>query len=201
MATSIDARGVRTQVGARGAASDFTLQARKTALGRTSGRPERDVLALFRMLALLALVAGTLAAQSLVPLAVFDLPCSAAVAAVSSVVGLALFQLGVLRFRALGRSPDLLVGVAFGFTAVAHLLIGAQLTALGFGARGLSLLSRALASAGIGIAVVQYEHLSSLVRCSCSADRLGLLNPGGALKMKSAGRGAPRWRDPAAWGR
>ena len=90
-------------------------------------------------------------------------------AAALSVVCLALFQLEVVRFRALKRSPDLLVGGAFGLTAVANLSIGAGLAALGLGVEAwrleililLSLLCHGLAFALFAIAVVHYGRALS----------------------------------------
>ena len=148
--------------------SDWRRAAR-SAFARASGRLQRDVLALVRLLALVALASGALAARSVVPAAVLDVPVAAAVAAALSVVCLALLQLEVVRFRALKRSPDLLVGGAFGLTAVANLLIGAGLAALGLGVEAwrleililLSLVCHGLAFALFAIAVVHYGRALS----------------------------------------
>src|SRR5215204_3327622 len=141
----------------------------RTAFARAGARLQREGLALVRLLALVALASGALAARSVVPAAVLDVPVAAAVAAALSVVCLALLQLEVVRFRALKRSPDLLIGAAFGLTAVANLLIGAGLAALGLGVEAwrlqililLSLLCHGLAFALFAISVVHYGRALS----------------------------------------
>jgi signal transduction histidine kinase len=59
------------------------------------------------------------------PVAVLEPAYAGAMSIVAGVVGVALLQLGLLRFYALGRPLDLLVGVGFGTTAVGNLLSAA----------------------------------------------------------------------------
>ena len=70
---------------------------------------------------LLACVTATVLAFREIPSAVYEPRVSIAVGSVSGVVGLALLQLGVLRFRALRRGIDLYTGMAFGALAIANL--------------------------------------------------------------------------------
>jgi signal transduction histidine kinase len=110
---------------------------------------------------LIAVVLMAIAAAPVVPVAISDPPLAAAVAAVSSVVGLALLQLEVLRFRALGRPLDLLVGVGFGVLAVEDALVDVVVPGTGLGLARvetltvLALVARGLAYVLFGLAVPQ----------------------------------------------
>jgi signal transduction histidine kinase len=135
-----------------------------------AGWLERDALARLGVWGLLALISIAVAAQLRIPVVVLDPAVALAVAAASTVGGLALLQLEVLRFRALGRSLDVLVGVGFGTSAVANLLISAVAPAAGLGAShlqtltALALASRALACVVFGLAVLHAKRVISPVQ-------------------------------------
>jgi signal transduction histidine kinase len=85
---------------------------------------EAAVPALHRYVALwlaLALIAAIIVLAPNLPVAMYQPHLSSAVGAVSGVIGLALLQLGVLRFRLLRRSLDLHAGLGFGVLALGNL--------------------------------------------------------------------------------
>jgi len=70
---------------------------------------------------LLALISAILVTVPELPVAIYEPHLSAAVGAVAGVIGLALLQLGLLRFRLLHRTLDLHAGLAFGVLALGNL--------------------------------------------------------------------------------
>jgi signal transduction histidine kinase len=78
-------------------------------------------------LLLLAAAAGTTflaASNPAASMAVWSPPLATAVYTVAAIVGLTLFQLGALRFRAFGQPFDLLLGIGFGALALANMFSG-----------------------------------------------------------------------------
>ena len=131
------------------------------------GSVKLDALERWGVWAVLALVSVAGTAHPAIPVAVSDPPLAVGAAAVSTVVGAALVQLEVLRFRAFGRPLDLLVGVGFGMSALANLLMGVVIpgTAAGMGmppletVTVLALVSRGLGSIVFGLAVLQSRQV------------------------------------------
>ena len=95
-------------------------------------------------------------------------PIATAVCAVAATVGLTLFQLGALHFRAVGRPLELLVGIGFGVLGIANLVCGAlsatsalPLSRLHVGTL-LMFLAHTLADSIFAVAVLQAHRVVSL---------------------------------------
>jgi signal transduction histidine kinase len=78
----------------------------------------RSYVALWLVLAAITL---TIISVPNLPVAIYEPQLTSALGAVSGVIGLALLQLGILRFRLLRRSLDLHAGLAFGVLALGNL--------------------------------------------------------------------------------
>jgi signal transduction histidine kinase len=110
--------GWRTPAPWRGLAADNDLRAHNLSIDQAA------VPALGRYVALwlvLALVTVIIVVVPNLPVATYQPHLSSAVGAVSGAIGLALLQLGVLRFRLLRRSLDLHTGLGFGVLALGNL--------------------------------------------------------------------------------
>jgi signal transduction histidine kinase len=130
----------------------------------------RDALVRLGVWALVAAISVTIACQPVLVVAISAPQVAFAMGAVSSVVALALVQVEVLRFRALGRPLDLLVGVGFGMCAIANACMAALAPAIALGVpqlsplnslTAMSVVSRALAYLTFGLAVLQSGRVLS----------------------------------------
>ena len=140
----------------------------------------RDALVRVGVWALVAAISVAIACQPVLVVAISAPQVAFALGAVSSVVALALVQVEVLRFRALGRPLDLLVGVGFGMCAIANACMAALGPAIALGApqlnslTAMSVVSRALAYLTFGLAVLQSGRVLSPGRRQAPTIALGL---------------------------
>ena len=130
----------------------------------------REPLVRLGVLGVVAVVSATVACQPTLRVAISAPAVALALSAVSSVAALVLVQLAMLRFRALGRPLDLLVGVGFGICAVANSCAAALMPAIALGGSqasplntltAVSVVSRALAYVMFGLAVLQSGRVLS----------------------------------------